>query len=79
MTEEQIKSRAEAEENHLEAAENLGRAIEEQALEYSRLVATGKSTFEAQKLCDATFALKIEHCRAQLDVTRARLEVCSCR
>jgi len=64
---------------HLEAAEQLGRILESQATEFARLVASGTSTWAAQKLCDTEYAVRLEIAKANLDISRARLVECSCR
>ena len=64
---------------HLEAAEQLGRTLEMQATEFARLVASGTSTWAAQKLCDTEFAVRVEIAKANLDISRARLMEHTCR
>ena len=64
---------------HLEAAERLGQLVEDWATEFARLVASGTSTWAAQKLCDTEYAVRLEIAKANLDISRARLVDCSCR
>jgi hypothetical protein len=65
---------------HLGNAEAYGVILKNQGIEFSRLVASGKNQWEAQKACDTEFAVKIELAKAKLDISRAELKGdCPCR
>ncbi len=64
---------AQLESDLLDAAQKVGLTEEEAHMEYARLMQIGKSSYEAARLADGSYALALAEARARYEIALARL------
>lgn len=64
---------AQLEQDVLDRARELGRVGEAEGIEYARLIAAGKSSYEAWRLSSAAHALDMDEAEARYEIALERL------